>query len=154
MGWEGARRGTFETVLIGPSMGGLVIKRAYMLARQGAAYKYWPNASTRSFFFATTYRGSDPAKLLNNILHFAHSSRAYVERGFGAVQSINDEFRNCSADVHLCSFYETKSSELMSQKDGWVTEKSVFQSRLDCGKAIIEVLPRAIAGKFIMSAHE
>lgn len=71
------------------------------------------------FFLATIHRGSDPAKLLNNILHFAHSSRAYVERGFGAVQSINDKVRNCSADVHLCLFYETQKLRINVAK-GWM----------------------------------
>jgi hypothetical protein len=49
--------------------------------------------------------------LLNNILKIAYSSRAYVadlERGSGAIQSINDEFRKYSADVDLWSFYETQ----------------------------------------------
>ena len=45
----------------------------------------------------------------------AYSSRAYVadlERGSGAVQSINDEFRNYSADVNLWSFYETQKLKI------------------------------------------
>lgn len=42
----------------------------------------------------------------------------------------------------------------MSQKEGWVTESLVFQSRLDCGKAIIQVLPGATTGKFIISTRQ
>lgn len=42
----------------------------------------------------------------------------------------------------------------MSQKEGWVTDKLVFQSCLDCGKAIIQVLPGATAGKFIISTRQ
>ncbi|KAF6235862.1 hypothetical protein HO173_006058 [Letharia columbiana] len=102
-------------VLIGHSMGGLVIKKAYMLARQGAAYKDLAERVHTICFLATPHRGSDSAKLLNNILHFAYSSRAYVadlERGSGAVQSINDEFRNYSADVNLWSFYETQKLKI------------------------------------------
>lgn len=102
-------------VLIGHSMGGLVIKKAYMLARQGAAYKDLAERVHTICFLATPHRGSDSAKLLNNILHFAYSSRAYVadlERGSGAVQSINDEFRNYSADVDLWSFYETQKLKI------------------------------------------
>ena len=98
-------------VLIGHSMGGLVIKKAYMLARQGAAYKTLTERIHTIYFLATPHRGSDSAKLLNNILHIAYSSRAYItdlERGSGAVQAINDEFRNYSADIDLWSFYETQ----------------------------------------------
>ena len=102
-------------VLIGHSMGGLVIKKAYMLAKQGAAYKALAERFHTMYFLATPHRGSDSAKLLNNILHFAYSSRAYVadlERGSGAVQSINDEFRNYSVDIDLWSFYETQKLKI------------------------------------------
>ena len=102
-------------VLIGHSMGGLVIKKAYMLARQGTAYKMLIERVHTIYFLATPHRGSDSAKLLNNILHIAFSSRAYVtdlERDSGAIQSINDEFRNYSTDVNLWSFYETQKLKI------------------------------------------
>lgn len=41
-----------------------------------------------------------------------------------------------------------------TQKEGWVAEKLLFQSRLDCRKSIIQVLPGEAAGKFILSTHE
>ncbi|KAL9122321.1 MAG: hypothetical protein Q9187_001130 [Circinaria calcarea] len=41
-----------------------------------------------------------------------------------------------------------------SQKGGWVAEKILFQSRLDCGKSIIQVLPGEAAGKFVLSTRE
>ena len=102
-------------VLIGHSMGGLVIKKAYMLARQGAAYQALAERVQTIYFLATPHRGSDSAKLLNNILHIAYSSRAYVadlERGSVTVQSINDEFRNYSVDIDLWSFYETQKLKM------------------------------------------
>ncbi|KAL9122320.1 MAG: hypothetical protein Q9187_001129 [Circinaria calcarea] len=92
-------------------MGGLVIKKAYMLARQDVAYETLTKRVHTIYFLATPHRGSDSAKLLNNILQIAYSSRAYVadlERGSGAIQSINDEFRKYSADIELWSFYETQ----------------------------------------------
>lgn len=107
--------GDTPIVLIGHSMGGLVIKKAYMLARQGAAYKALAERFHTIYFLATPHRGSDSAKLLNNILHIAYSSRAYVadlERGSGAIQSINDEFRNYSAEIDLWSFYETQKLKI------------------------------------------
>ena len=109
--------GTADTpiVLIGHSMGGLVIKKAYMLARQGAAYKTLTERFHTIYFLATPHRGSDSAKLLNDILHIAYSSRAYVadlERGSGAIQSINDEFRNYSTNIDLWSFYETQKLKI------------------------------------------
>lgn len=102
-------------VLIGHSMGGLVIKKAYMLARQGTGYETLTERFHTIYFLATPHRGSDSAKLLNNILHIAYSSRAYVadlERGSEAIQSINDEFRNYSTDIGLWSFYETQKLKI------------------------------------------
>lgn len=97
--------------LIGHSMGGLVIKKAYMLARQDAAYETLTKRFHTIYFLATPHRGSDSAKVLNDILQITYSSRAYIadlERGSGAIQSINDEFRQYSGDIDLWSFYETQ----------------------------------------------
>jgi hypothetical protein len=102
-------------VLIGHSMGGLVIKKAYMLARQDAAYETLAKRFHTIYFLATPHRGSDSAKLLNDILQIGYSSRAYVadlERSSGAIQSINDEFRKYSADIDLWSFYETQKLKM------------------------------------------
>lgn len=102
-------------VLIGHSMGGLVIKKAFMLAKEDAAYENLIKRFHTMFFLATPHRGSDAAKLLKNILQIVYSSRAYVEdlvRNSGAIQSINDEFRKYSADIGLWSFYETQKMNI------------------------------------------
>lgn len=41
-----------------------------------------------------------------------------------------------------------------TQKEGWVTETILFQSRLNCGKSIIQVLHSEAACKFILSTRE
>jgi pimeloyl-ACP methyl ester carboxylesterase len=96
-------------VLIGHSMGGLVIKKAYMLAHR--ENKPLADRVRAIYFLGTPHRGSNSAKLLRNILQVASSAPAFVTelvRGSGALQSINDEFRQYSADVDLWSFYETQ----------------------------------------------
>lgn len=98
-------------VFIGHSLGGLIIKKALVLARQGTDYASLRKRFHTIYFMATPHRGSDSADLLKNILQLAHSSRAYVAdlvRGSGALQIINDEFRNYSEHVKLWSFYETQ----------------------------------------------
>ena len=98
-------------VLIGHSMGGLVIKKAYMLARQDSLYKNLVNRIRTIYFLATPHKGSNSAKLLNNILLMTYSSRAYIadlERGSEAIQSINEGFCKYSAELDLWSFYETQ----------------------------------------------
>jgi len=102
-------------VLIGHSMGGLVIKKAYMLARQDEAYKTLAIRFHTIYFLATPHRGSASAKVLSNILHASYSSRAYVadlKQNSGAIQAINDEFRTYSADLNFWSFYETQKLKL------------------------------------------
>ncbi|KAL2041613.1 hypothetical protein N7G274_005397 [Stereocaulon virgatum] len=84
-------------VLIWHSVGGLVIKKAYMLAKQGAAYQTLAARFHTIYFLATPHRGSDSARFLNNILPMANTSCAYVtdlERGSRARPSINYEVRN------------------------------------------------------------
>ncbi|KAI1749523.1 WD40 repeat-like protein [Xylaria castorea] len=98
-------------ILVGHSMGGLVIKKAYILARQDATYEGLSNRIHSMYFLATPHRGSDSARLLKNILQATALSRDYVgdiEMGSAALRSINDEFRQYSRDVSLWSFYETE----------------------------------------------
>lgn len=97
-------------IAVGHSMGGLVIKKAYLLARQDAAHTELADRFAAIHFLATPHRGSDSARLLKNILRVA-SKRAYVgnlERNSEATQVINDEFRHVSSRLELWSFYETQ----------------------------------------------
>ncbi|CZT03944.1 related to NACHT and WD domain protein [Rhynchosporium graminicola] len=97
-------------VLIGHSMGGLVIKKAYNLARQSAQYQSLANRVHSIYFLATPHSGSDSAKLLSDILQFASIPREYVaelKRDSGTIQTISDDFRNYERDLDLWSFYET-----------------------------------------------
>ncbi|KAM7190687.1 Alpha/Beta hydrolase fold [Rhypophila sp. PSN 637] len=55
-------------ILIGHSMGGLVMKKAYILARQDDRYHEFANRIQCMFFLASPHRGSDSAKLLNSVL--------------------------------------------------------------------------------------
>ena len=106
IGWSSTR-----ILLIGHSMGGLVIKKAYMLARQDRLYKSLADRIRAIFFLGTPHRGSDSARTLKNVLQIASSAPAYVTelvRGSGSLQVINDEFRQFSNDVELWSFYETQ----------------------------------------------
>jgi WD40 repeat protein len=43
---------------------------------------------------------------------------------------------------------------LKKSQEAWVAERRLFQSRLDCGKSIIQVLAGEAAGKFILSTRE
>ena len=96
-------------VLIGHSMGGIVIKKALLLAKQD------PNCSEiyarihSMFFLATPHRGADSANLLKNLLRVT-GPKAYIndlQPGSTSSQVINDEFRHAYGNVQLYSFFET-----------------------------------------------
>ncbi|KAL9581454.1 MAG: hypothetical protein Q9212_003889 [Teloschistes hypoglaucus] len=97
-------------ILVGHSMGGLVIKRAYILAQQKDNFASTARRIQAIFFLATPHRGADLAQLLTKILNFSPGQRPYVadlNRNSLATQSINDEFPQYSQDLQLFSFYET-----------------------------------------------
>ncbi|KAG7103649.1 Vegetative incompatibility protein HET-E-1 like [Verticillium longisporum] len=103
-------------VAIGHSMGGLVIKKAYLLARQDAAHHALASRFTTIYFLATPHRGADSAKTLKNMLRIAYD-RSYVgdlERNSATIQTINDEFRHFSSGLELWSFYETQVMKLLN----------------------------------------
>jgi pimeloyl-ACP methyl ester carboxylesterase len=98
-------------IFVGHSMGGLVIKKAFLLAKQDATDRYLIKRICAMYFLATPHSGSDSAKLLSNILNITYSSRAYVsdlKRGSDAIRSINNEFSRHSEDIDLWPFYETQ----------------------------------------------
>lgn len=91
-------------------MGGLVIKKAYILARQFREFEELAHRVSTIFFLATPHRGADLAQLLTKILSVASRARPFVtdlHRNSLATQSINDEFPQYCEDLQLYSFYET-----------------------------------------------
>ncbi len=97
-------------VLVGHSMGGLVIKKAYILARQSQEFRPLARRVCTIVFLATPHRGADLAQLLTKILSVSSGARPFVSdlhRNSFATQSINDEFPQHCQDLQLFSFYET-----------------------------------------------
>lgn len=91
-------------------MGGLVIKKAFILARQFQEFELLAQRVSTIFFLATPHRGADLAHLLTKILSVASGARPFVtdlHRNSLATQSINDEFPQHCEDLQLYSFYET-----------------------------------------------
>ncbi|KAL2264512.1 hypothetical protein VTJ83DRAFT_7022 [Remersonia thermophila] len=102
-------------VLVGHSMGGLVIKKAYILARENIAYQSLASRIHTIYFLATPHRGSDSAEVLNNVLSIAGLSHAYIpdlKRGSLSNQIINDTFRQYVNDIRIVSFYETRETAI------------------------------------------
>jgi WD40 repeat protein len=91
-------------------MGGLVIKKAFVLARQIKEFESIYRRVRSIFFLATPHRGADMAQLLSRILSVAPGSRPFVSdlrRNSPMIQAINEEFPQYCHDIQLFSFYET-----------------------------------------------
>ncbi|KAL9003079.1 MAG: hypothetical protein Q9188_004032 [Gyalolechia gomerana] len=134
------RRATLTPlILVGHSMGGLVIKRAYILAQQKDEFISTARRIQAIIFLATPHRGADLAQLLTKILNITSGSRPFVtdlHRNSLATQSINDEFPQYSQKLQLFSFYETLPTNyaigksLIVDKDlatlGYVNERTAY----------------------------
>ncbi|KAL4970910.1 WD40 repeat-like protein [Aspergillus stella-maris] len=104
------RRSNTKLVLIAHSMGGVVAKQAYVIARQDPTLRDLAGRIHTIFFLATPHRGSDLAKTLLKILRVSLNQKPFVaelEKNSSTVASINDSFRHFSDDLQLWSFYET-----------------------------------------------
>lgn len=91
-------------------MGGLVIKRAYILAKQRPDLRWLADRVKAIVFLATPHRGADLAHVFSKLLSLSGGARPYVEdlhRNSLATESINEEFPYYCQDLRLVSFYET-----------------------------------------------
>lgn len=100
-------------------MGGLLIKRAYILAKQKKEFQPIAERTRAILFLATPHRGADLAQLLSKLLSLSSGPRPFVEdlhRNSLTTQSINDEFPQHCQDLQLFSFYETLPTRLAFNK--------------------------------------
>ncbi|KAI1125662.1 NACHT and WD domain protein [Nemania abortiva] len=121
-------------IMVGYSMGGLVIKKAYISAHQDQVDRQLAKRIRCIFFLATPHKGSDYASVLNRVLKISGvtgmtSPREYISeltRGSTSARLINEDFGRCGTDLHIYSFYETLetslgvSSSLIVDKDSAV----------------------------------
>lgn len=105
-------------------MGGILAKRAYILAHQLEEFAELGKRIRAIFFLATPHRGSNLAELLNGIIRLAGiGRRSYISNLHQDSEMINDEFRHHCQGLHLHSFYETTATNLGISKR-LVVEKS------------------------------
>jgi pimeloyl-ACP methyl ester carboxylesterase len=99
-------------VLIGHSMGGLVIKKACVLSKTNPDYIDIAGRLHSLYFLGTPHRGSNLAGVLNNFLRLSGSGRrAYVsglEAKSESIRILSDSFRIHYAGIHLHTFYESQ----------------------------------------------
>lgn len=99
-------------VLIGHSMGGLVIKKTCILLKTNPEFAHLAKRLHSFYFLGTPHRGSNLAGVLNNLLRVSGSGhRAYVsglETKSEMIRGLSDGFRVNYAGIHLHTFYESQ----------------------------------------------
>ncbi|KAE8837006.1 hypothetical protein PTNB73_07910 [Pyrenophora teres f. teres] len=110
-------------VLVAHSMGGIVVKKVLILAKQDPYYHDLADRIHSMFFLATPHRGSDSAHLLGVVLQASglHGNKSYVENlvpNSEAIHTINDQFRHVNQNIQLWSFFETMTTTI-----GLIVEK-------------------------------
>lgn len=105
--------GHHPIIFVAHSMGGLVVKKAYVLGKYDRQYEHIISKTQGIMFLATPHRGAQYTKILNNILSTAPLGappKAYIEdldMHSRILQDINEQFRTVCSDVSLVSFFET-----------------------------------------------
>ncbi|VUC25121.1 unnamed protein product [Clonostachys rosea] len=114
-------------IMLGHSLGGLVIKKAFLLAREV------PNFQSRIqtiFFLGTPHRGSEYAKILSRILSLSSSSSPNYVKDLKldsvTTQMLNDDFGKMAHDIPIYSFYETRDMKLGVTSDIVVPRNSAI----------------------------
>ncbi|KAK7956103.1 uncharacterized protein PG986_005325 [Apiospora aurea] len=97
-------------ILVGHSMGGLVIKMAYVLGHSDPEFKDTIANVSAMFFLGVPHHGASVAQALSRLLSF-HGARPFVNELFPSSNTLgllNEEFPRLSKQLRLFSFFETR----------------------------------------------
>ncbi|KAK4458531.1 hypothetical protein QBC42DRAFT_290437 [Cladorrhinum samala] len=122
--------GTYPIIFVMHSMGGLVVKKAYIIGSCSEQFQYVVSQVRAMLFLATPHRGSAFAELLNDVIlsTFPSLSRklyvAELASTAPSLQDINEQFRNVCEGLSLGSLYETQKTALGLSKKMIVDKES------------------------------
>ncbi|KAK4444616.1 hypothetical protein QBC34DRAFT_182549 [Podospora aff. communis PSN243] len=121
-------------VFVCHSMGGLVVKRAYILSQMDPAFQSLGKRFDTIYFLATPHNGANSAHLLSAMIKATHiGNKPFVSAlrlNSTAIQAINDEFRHFSSKVQLYSFFETRATSVAGLGDTLIVPKSSAMLKL------------------------
>ncbi|KAF2403296.1 hypothetical protein EJ06DRAFT_526885, partial [Trichodelitschia bisporula] len=115
--------GSMPILFVAHSMGGLVVKKAYidaLNAQSNPKYLRIGSSVNSMIFLSTPHIGSDAAPLLGKLIsvsvvisdtQFRHS----LERNSETLETINEGFRHHTGKLFLASFWETLETPLFAQ---------------------------------------
>lgn len=110
--------GSAPIIFVAHSMGGLVVKKAFILGQNDVYYRDIVKAVSAFVFLSTPHRGSEFAESLNRLLSaclYGLSPKQYIselKNNSITLQEINEQFRTYAPDLDIISFFETKESSV------------------------------------------
>lgn len=107
-------------------MGGLVIKKAYIIAKTGNKFMSLCSRIRVMCFIATPHHGSAHATMLSHVFRFAPGMKPYLNdlaSESPEVKSINNSFPRYSQDLVLHSFFESQALQITGVGGPLIVEK-------------------------------
>jgi pimeloyl-ACP methyl ester carboxylesterase len=107
-----------KVIFVAHSMGGLVVKKAFLLGKQDMQFADIAATFYGIIFLATPHRGAQSASTLNNILSslpLGPPSKSYVaelQLHSNTLFEINEQFRHHCHDLALMSYFETEKTSI------------------------------------------
>lgn len=103
--------GKVPIIFVVHSMGGLVVKKAYLLGQNDEEYQDIVCSISAIIFLATPHRGTNLAEVLNRVLTVSlQSPKNFImdlNKSSPALEELNEQFRHVALKMSIVSFYET-----------------------------------------------
>jgi pimeloyl-ACP methyl ester carboxylesterase len=114
---ENLNMGQVPLIFVVHSMGGLIVKEAYMQGQNDPEYETIIKAISAIVFLSTPHRGTNLANVLNKILQSTPltNSKPFISeltRNSSTLQKLNEQFRHIAPKLKIVSFYETQPTSI------------------------------------------
>lgn len=112
--------GANPIIFVVHSMGGLVVKKAYLFGLHDDNYKDIIRSISAIVFLSTPHRGTHLAETLNRILAVSFQSPKHfiadLDKNSTTIEDLNEQFRHLAPRLSLWSFYETLPTSIGLKK--------------------------------------
>jgi WD40 repeat protein len=112
--------GQNPVIFVVHSMGGLVVKKAYLLGMHDENYAHIVKSISSIIFLSTPHRGSKLSETLNRVLSASFQNPknfiADLNKSSAAIEELNEQFRHLAPRLAICSFYETLATSIGPKK--------------------------------------
>jgi hypothetical protein len=107
--------GEVPIIFVAFCLGGLVVKKAYILGLALRQYRDMSRHIATVIFLATPHRGTHLAEILARISGKIIPARTFVAEmipNSAVLEELNDKFRHDASNLLIFSFYETRETEM------------------------------------------